>query len=475
MVWRVSHLAFASRIARMRPLLPLLFGRSDRPIDRGTYVKVGLALMALKYLVDAALIGLFAGVFWTPIDYLLPMISFNAEKIAGFPTALNIALLVWALPFLWIGVSLSVRRAIDAGIFPGVVVTFFLPFLNYILMASLALAPTRARAAAAPPAPEPLPDEHAPSKGIGHSGRVGVLAGAVTGLVAAGVGVLALRTYGGSIFLGTPFVIGLVSGFVANRLEDRTRWETIVIGQVALLATGGTLILLALEGMVCLVMALPVASPIAMLGSIVSHVLAQRGRPTSLSHISMLFCLLFLGTAIDAAMPAPGARIVTTAMDIDAPAEAVWQHVTSFGDITAPPRWLFRTGLAYPIRARLEGTGVGAVRHCEFTTGAFVEPITEWDAPRRLAFDVIAQPPPLQEWSPYSRVLAPHLDGFFRTSKGEFRLVPLDNGRTRLEGRTWYNLDMQPAMYWTTIADNILHAIHDRVLEHIKARAEQHN
>jgi hypothetical protein len=470
MAWR-----FASRIARMREFLALLFGRSDRPIDRGSYLRVGLALMALKYLVDAALIGLVAGVFWTPIDYLLPMISFNAAKIAGFPTGLNIALLVWALPFIWIGVSLSVRRAIDAGIFPGVVVTFFLPFLNYLLMAALALAPTRVRAAASPPISEPAKDARAPSAGIGHSGRVGVLAGAVTGLVAAGVGVVALRTYGGSVFLGTPFVIGLVGAFVANRLDEKTRSESIVIGQVALLATGGTLMLLALEGMVCLVMALPVASPIALLGSIVGHVLAQHGRPTSISHISMLFCLLFLGTAIDAAMPAPGARIVTTAIDIDAPADVVWQHVTSFGDITTPPRWLFRTGLAYPIRARLEGTGVGAVRHCEFTTGAFVEPITGWDAPRRLAFDVIAQPPPLQEWSPYSRVFAPHLDGFFRTSHGEFRLVPLDNGRTRLEGRTWYNLDMQPATYWTALADNILHAIHDRVLEHIKVRAEERN
>ena len=47
------------------------------------------------------------------------------------------------------------------------------------------------------------------------------------------------------------------------------------------------------------------------------------------------------------------------------------------------------------------------------------------------------------------------------------------DGRTRLEGRTWYNLDMQPAMYWTAIADTILHAIHNRVLEHIKSEAER--
>jgi hypothetical protein len=454
----------------MRSTLALLFGRSDQPIGRATYLKAGVSLMLLKYVVDAALIGIFAGVTWTPVDYLLPMISFNAEKIAGFPQALNIALLVWMLPFIWIGVTLSVRRAIDARIFPGVVVTFFVPFFNYILMAALALAPSRVNEPLKDPAP--MPDAEPPLP-IGHGGLVAVLAGALTGLVAAGAGVVLLRTYGGSIFLGTPFLIGLVSAFVANRIEPKTRSETIGIGQLALLATGGTLMLLSIEGIVCLLMALPLASPLTILGSFIGHLLSQRRRPPSFSHLTMLCCLLFLGTAIDAAIPAPGGRVVMTAIEINAPAGVVWEHVTSFSDITAPPRWYFRTGLAYPLRARLEGSGAGAVRHCEFTTGAFVEPITLWDAPRTLAFDVIAQPPPLHEWSPYTRVYAPHLDGFFRTSHGEFRLVALDDGRTRLEGRTWYNLDMQPAMYWTAIADTILHAIHNRVLEHIKGEAER--
>ena len=32
----------------MRSTLALLFGRSDRPIDRATYVQAGLSLMLLK-------------------------------------------------------------------------------------------------------------------------------------------------------------------------------------------------------------------------------------------------------------------------------------------------------------------------------------------------------------------------------------------------------------------------------------------
>jgi hypothetical protein len=459
----------------MRPRLASLFGGVDRPVDRATYIRVGVSLMLLKYVTDAALIGIFAGVFWTPVDYLLPMITFHAEKVAGFPAALNIALLLWTVPFLCIGVSLSARRAIDARIFAGVVVLFFVPVLNYVLMLALALAPSRT--------PEEAPslgerfaaqDDEEPGplvSGLSRSGQLGVLVGAAVGLAAVAAGVLLLRSYGGSLFLGTPFLIGLVSAAVSNRSDEHTRRETMVIGQLALLVTGGALLFFAVEGAICLAMAIPIASPIALLGSYIGDVLVHRGRPSSLSHFSLLLFLL-LGPAIDAAVPSPATRIVTTAVEVAAPPDVVWRHVTSFGDISAKPGWLFRTGLAYPLRAHLEGSGVGAVRRCEFTTGAFVEPITVWDPPQRLAFDVISQPPPLQEWSPYSRVFAPHLDGFFRTSHGEFRLIPLDGGRTRLEGRTWYTLEMQPAMYWTAIADTILHAIHTRVLEHVKSGAE---
>ena len=66
----------------------------------------------------------------------------------------------------------------------------------------------------------------------------------------------------------------------------------------------------------------------------------------------------------------------------------------------------------------------------------FVEPITTWDEPRVLAFDVTKNPPPMNEMSPYRRVNAPHLDGYFQATKGEFELVPLPGGHTRLVGHT---------------------------------------
>jgi hypothetical protein len=163
---------------------------------------------------------------------------------------------------------------------------------------------------------------------------------------------------------------------------------------------------------------------------------------------------------------------VLSAIDIAAPPETVWANVIGFADLPAPDSWIFRTGIAYPIRARLDGAGVGAVRHCEFSTGAFVEPITAWEPGRRLAFDVASQPQPLHEWSFYAALHPRHLDTMLRSRRGEFRLIRLENGRTRLEGRTWYELDAAPMLYWRSWSDAIIRRIHMRVLTHIARLSE---
>jgi hypothetical protein len=168
--------------------------------------------------------------------------------------------------------------------------------------------------------------------------------------------------------------------------------------------------------------------------------------------------------------PPPEQRVVISSVIIDAPAARVWPVVIAFPKIAEPPTDLFRWGVAYPKEARIDGTGVGALRHCVFSTGSFEEPITVWDEPRRLAFDVSACPP-MEELSLYEHVDAPHLHGFMVAEHGQFRLIEHD-GKVTLEGTTWYHHDLYPACYWGPLSDYIIHRIHQRVLEHIKRTVE---
>ena len=172
-------------------------------------------------------------------------------------------------------------------------------------------------------------------------------------------------------------------------------------------------------------------------------------------------------------MDAPAPLLeVRSSVKVAAPPERVWRHVIAFAELPPPTEWLFRLGIAYPQRAEMFGTGPGAIRHCVFSTGPFVEPIEVWEAPRLLRFGVTKNPPPMQEWTPYKEVHPPHLEGFLASERGQFRLIALPDGGTRLEGTTWYRHNMWPVSYWQTWSDYIIHRIHLRVLRHIKERAE---
>ena len=438
---------------------------AEQPVTRRVYVTHGLVLATAKYLGDALLIFTATGALWTPIGYVqgLPgMILAPASWIPSRPW-LAAALVCWMLPFLAVGVLLTTRRAMNAGRSPWLSTLFLVPYANYVLMAALCVMPSRPRSRRPADAVSRVSDTTARIM----AGATGVS----LALVAVGVGVQTLLSYGAWLFVLTPFAMGACTAFFYHRLRRGDAYGTtsLVLGTLA--ASAVVMMLVALEGFVCLVMALPLAVPLAILGGMVGRQAAASDGRESFPGVGMLMVLPL--AAIIA--PADGRLLheVRSSVVIAAPPDAVWPHVIAFPEIPAPDDWLFRAGVAYPIHARLEGSGVGAVRYCVFSTGAFVEPVTRWEPGRRLSFDVTDSPAPLRELSLYSELAPPHLHGYLRPKRGEFRLVDLGNGRTRLEGSTWYELEMAPEGYWRIFSDAMIQRIHARVLEHIKHEAER--
>lgn len=444
-----------------RSPIALLFGL-DAPVDRKTYLVVGLVLMAFKYALDATLIKVFTGVFWTPIQYLSPALS-TREAFSAHAEWLVLVLGVLTLPFLWIGLSMSVRRAADAGRSPALGLLFLFPVLNYVAMLYLASLPTAPDAQRDRPAMDPDAELSAALRGTAIGATIGVAMSAFAGLV--------LGAYGAALFFVTPVMMGAAAGWDYNRSRQRPVGRTLAVAALTVVIAGGAMLLFAIEGVVCLTMASPIALVAAFIGALVGRFVADNGGTGRPIQATMVFLALPLLAGFEAAAPQDEpVREVRSHIIIDAPPEAIWPHVIGFAELPPPSEFVFRAGIAYPMRARIEGEGIGAIRHCEFSTGAFVEPITRWEPPHRLSFDVISQPVPMHETSPYRHLHPPHLDGYFRSKRGEFRLIPLPDGRTRLEGSTWYALDLGPVAYWTLWSDALVHTIHDRVLQHIATR-----
>lgn len=241
---------------------------------------------------------------------------------------------------------------------------------------------------------------------------------------------------------------------------------------LSILVLGGALIACVIEGLVCLLMALPIALPLAMIGGGIAY-LIHRSRVARHPATFLLIAGLtpFGGGLEHALLPANDLFVVTTAIDIPASPERVWQTILQPAKLPPPSNAIFRSGVAYPLASHIEGFGPSAVRYCDFSTGKLVEPVLIWDQRRQLRFRVASNPLPMQEWTPYAQIHPPHLDGFLVSKQGEFRLAALPDGRTHLEATTWYQHHLAPAQYWRIWSNEIIHEIHHMVLENIRQRA----
>lgn len=445
-------------------LVGLWLGVQQR-VGRRAYAVSGVGLMLFKYAVEFATIAHYTGKVYSPLDFINPLFDSRMNFVGGLPTELQWAAFVWTLVFLWIALSMSVRRAADAGWSPWSGLLVLVPVFNLVVMVLLCFALNG-----------PNESLFAPrsSRAEAHalSAVIGVTLGMAVGALMLAVSVYGFGNYGTSFFFGTPLVMGAIAGYWDNRQAPHGYTAAMGLGLAAVFFSGVALLLVALEGAICIAMAYPLLLPVGAAGGALGKAIADSTRRPTRELLAVVAALP-LWAGMETQLPSSPEYEVLTAVEIDAPPEVVWQCVLAFPDLPPAGEWYFRAGIAAPERARIVGTGVGATRYCEFTTGVFVEPITVWDEPRRLAFNVTDQPDPMTELSPYHHVHPPHLDGALRSKRGEFRLIPLAGGRTRLEGRTWYEFEMFPQFYWTLWSDLIIHRIHVRVLEHIRQLAEE--
>ncbi|MBL7938656.1 MAG: hypothetical protein JNL43_04780 [Flavobacteriales bacterium] len=367
---------------------------------------------------------------------------------------------------------LSIERAQDAGWNRWIGVLMILPVVRLFLFTALAVVPTQAHINALDLPRYAWLDRILPKSRAGNA--IASIFFAVLLVVPLGfLNVRMLEDYGLALFIGLPFILGAVSAYLYNHSQIRSLKQSLGIAMLTVTLALAAIFLFAMEGLLCILMAAPIVYAIALAGALVGHALSQRtpGGATAM-------CLLVLSApglmAFEAAHPskAPLFPVITNVI-VHAPPQLVWNELVAFSRMEEPDELLFRAGISYPVEARIEGTGVGACRFCQFNTGPFVEPITVWDEPHLLAFDVLDDPPPMTELTIYEQIDAPHVDGFFRSRNGQFKLIEQAGGSTLLEGTTWYTHDIWPAWYWRIWSDAVLHRIHGRVLEHIRNESEQ--
>src|SRR3954470_24625386 len=113
-------------------------------MGRGDYLLWGGVLFAVKYNFDRLIASAFFGERWLPWTYLTGRGSaLRPPAQAARDLELYWVLALLALPFVFWGVMMTLRRLRDAGWSQVLVVLFFVPFVNLFFFAFLCLQPTR--------------------------------------------------------------------------------------------------------------------------------------------------------------------------------------------------------------------------------------------------------------------------------------------------------------------------------------------
>lgn len=508
-LYSISPLSFWFEYWNIPLKLPLKIEASDLwrwdgTIGRAKYVTLGSILVVLKFCLDYFVSSAFFHKSWTILEYFAPGYA-TASSASGNDIQFYLTMLALSLPFAWTGSVLTIRRLRAAQLAPWLLIFFYVPLLNLVFFKILSWAPSiehegesgelkridevdqlddidsaivrRAESSAS----TEVVKERVSAEGD-YSRVVDFLVAAsapiVPTLVLVYLSVLVFGSYGYGLFVALPFVISIAAPLIFAARERRSMIACMAVSLTSMAIVYAALLVFAFEGIVCLLMAAPIAAVIAAGGGLLAYYIQKRHHgnrelPRLLGGFLLLVPLvMFIEVHAEPLSPL---YEVTTSMLVDAPPEVVWKHVVAFSRLPEPAdsELIFKAGVAYPIEAKIYGRGPGAVRHCIFSTGTFVEPITVWREPELLRFSVREQALPMREFSPYKDIHPPHMEGYLVSKKGQFQLERTDNGGTLLSGTTWYQNHMGPPLYWRLWSDQIIHAIHRRVLEHVSHLAMQ--
>src|ERR1700676_3494580 len=318
------------------------FGEWWRPsgtIGRGTYALIGLLGFALKHNLDRFVAsfgfhrpwGLFN--YWGPGGDVsrITELSGNEAVFLGTMVALS-------LPFIWLGVVLTMKRLRSAGLPTHLLAVFFLPFLNLLFFVILCLWPERD-----PSRPQTKVDPRKessltrifPESALG-SAAVSLLITVPVGFGAALLGTQVLANYGWGLFVALPFIMGFAAALVFAIPQARTLSGCVGVACLSTILLGAALLALAFEGIVCLIMATPIALPLAAFGGICAYRVQKRRRFHTDAPVLLSALLLFIPGiewAEHVAAPPSPTFVVHSAIDVQARPEKVWHEVVGFSEI----------------------------------------------------------------------------------------------------------------------------------------------
>lgn len=234
-------------------------------------------------------------------------------------------------------------------------------------------------------------------------------------------------------------------------------------------------LLFQIEGWACWLMILPIFLIAASIGGLIGGYLKSQWRNDKLN-ISILVLIPFLIGPIENLIEIiPGTYKAYTYIDINAPAEKIWDNVTRVSEIPEieDSGYLNKAlGFPRPVKAELNFEGVGAYRKAVFTKGLiFHETVTEYKDNEKMVFTIKAYPYEIP-----STTLDKHVvigGDYFDVLNGTYELEKLSDGKHRLHLFSHFKMNTTFNFYAGWWAKWIMKDIQNNILKVEKKRAEK--
>ena len=216
------------------------------------------------------------------------------------------------------------------------------------------------------------------------------------------------------------------------------------------------------EGLVCVIMLLPIFIPVVLIGILIGYNLRKRSLKTDKKNIIKislypLIVLLFSGGIEHFFSNKFENAKVESTIYLPYEASTVYDFIKSVDTLAGKRSLLMNLGLSVPQKCVLEKEEIGAKRTCYFENGTIEEKVTDIKRGEYIKMKVTNYNLPGFKWLKFDDAI------YLFDQKGD---------STKLTRITTYQSQLKPRIYWEFWERQAIEAQHEYVLNDLKRRLE---
>lgn len=269
---------------------------------------------------------------------------------------------------------------------------------------------------------------------------------------------IGLSDLGLGLFFFLPLAIGISSGLLPNLKQA-------ILGTLSSLGLFSILLIsIKIEGIICVLLALPILLLSAWIGWFIGKQFKKKNEEENtlkatvspfLIFIAANFLELFIGNPFIK-------NEVSTTFTINGTPEKVYNSIIQVDTVDVETNFLQKVGLPIPRKCILTEEKVGGLRLCEFENGQIVETITELKKNELLRMDV-------------TECKLERNRHWLKFHEDIYNIKPLKNNTTQITRTTSYSSNLKPRIYWKYLEALTIKSEQDFVFRNLIKDVENNN